>query len=191
MISASQRRRILASKNEAVVKLATELFGSDAPSPRGKVISQYKQALSLSPDINRGEVVFRRECLNCHRLGNEGYDVGPNLSTVRHRSAADVMANMLDPNREVSPNYLEYAVATVDGQVVTGTIAAETAASITLRAAENKEQTILCRDIDTITNSGKSLMPEGIEQKMTPQQMADLLAFVLGSGRLQNPSKVS
>ena len=142
MISASQRRRILASKNEAVVKLATELFGSDAPSPRGKVISQYKQALSLSPDINRGEVVFRRECLNCHRLGNEGYDVGPNLSTVRHRSAADVMANMLDPNREVSPNYLEYAVATVDGQVVTN-LAAVTLSNTTLAVGVGRDDGVL------------------------------------------------
>ena len=179
LISTSQRRRILDSRDKAMVQIASTVFASDVPSPRKEVIGRYQVSLSLTPNLTNGETVFRRECLNCHRLGEEGHEVGPNLSTVRHRTTSDVMLQIVDPNRDVSPDYLEYSVVTLDGRVATGTIAAETATGITLRAAETKEQTILRRDIDAITTTGKSLMPEGLEQKITPQEMADLLAFVL------------
>ncbi len=180
LISASQRRRILSSDDQAMVELATELFAADAPSPRRQVVEKYQAALSLVPDFTRGQIVYRRECRNCHRLGADGFEVGPNLATIRHRSAADVMLHILDPNREVSPNYMEYAVVTADGRVATGTIVAETAIALTLRGAEDKEQTILRRDISEISGTGKSLMPEGLEQKISLQEMADLLAYLLG-----------
>ena len=171
-----------------MVDLASQLFAADRPGPRQEVIQRYQKALSMTPDLKRGEIVFRRECRNCHRLGNDGFEVGPNMSTIRHRSAADVMLHILDSNREVSPNYLEYVVLTLDGRVATGIIAAETANAITLRAAENKEETILRQDIDKITSTDKSVMPEGLEKKISPQEMADLLAFLLRSDR---PSTVS
>ena len=67
-----------------------------------------------------------------------------------------------------------------DGRVATGIIAEETATSLTLRRAENQQETILRQNIEELTSTGASLMPEGVEKKVTPQEMADLLAYVLG-----------
>ncbi|MGC3970819.1 MAG: c-type cytochrome [Pirellulales bacterium] len=129
--------------------------------------------------MERGHQVFRRECKTCHRLRDEGFEVGPNLATILHRSPDELMTHILDPNREVSPNYLEYAVDLNDGRTLTGLIAEESAVGLALRKAENVQQWILRNEIDEILSTGKSLMPEGLEQKLSPQDMADLLAFLL------------
>jgi len=178
-ISVVQRRLLARNRYEKVRERVAELFAKDAPSPRAEVIAAYQQALELSGNIFRGEKVFRRECIACHRIGKEGHDVGINLATVKNRTAGEVLVHVLDPNREVSPNFFEYIVVTDDGRTSTGVIAAETATSITLRRAEGKQETILRDNIDEITSSGVSLMPEGLEKKVTVPEMADLLAFLL------------
>ena len=178
-VSASQRRLLARNRDEKIRDRAAKLFAGDAASPRDEVIEAYQEALNLTGDVTRGEKVFRRECILCHRVGKEGHDVGINLATVKNRTAAEVLVHVLDPNREVSPNYFEYIVVTDDGRTTTGVIAAETATSITLRRAEGKEETILRDNIEEITSSGVSLMPEGMEKKISVSEMADLLAFLL------------
>jgi putative heme-binding domain-containing protein len=69
-------------------------------------------------------------------------------------------------------------VATLEGRLLNGIIVAETATSLTLRRAEGKEDTVLRSEIDALSSTGKSLMPDGLEQDITPEQMADVLAFV-------------
>ena len=96
----------------------------------------------------------------CHRKGTEGRDIGPNLATVQAWAPEQILTNILDPNREVSPNFLEYVVRLSDGRVLTGLIAGETDAGLTLRRAQNQEDNILRSEIEEIASSGKSLMPE-------------------------------
>ncbi|MCA9042163.1 MAG: c-type cytochrome, partial [Planctomycetaceae bacterium] len=151
----------------------------EAPSPRNEVIAEYQSALKLSGNIERGEKVFRKSCTSCHKLGDQGHDVGFNLATIKNRTPSEVLIHILDPNREVSPNFMNYIVVTDNGRTAIGIIAAETASSITLRRAEGKEETILRQNIGEITSSGQSLMPEGLEKDITPQQMADLITFLL------------
>jgi len=90
------------------------------------------------------------------------------------------LTHILDPNREVSPNYVEYVVELDDGRTVTGLVSDDTATGLTLRKAENVRETVLRRNIEAMYATGKSLMPEGMEQKLTPQEAADLVAFLLG-----------
>jgi putative heme-binding domain-containing protein len=178
-ISASQRRRLLLNRDEKIRERVEHIFADDVPSPRGEVIEQYQESLTTSGDQIRGKKVFQRECITCHRLGSEGHDVGINLATVKNRTAAELLTHILDPNREVSPNYFEYIVVTDDGRTQAGVIAAETATSITLRRAEGKQETILRENIEAITSSGISLMPEGLEKKISVAEMSDMLVFLL------------
>jgi putative heme-binding domain-containing protein len=89
------------------------------------------------------------------------------------------MTQILDPSREMLGNYQQYLVVVDDGRLVTGLIASESPTSVTLKRAENVQDTILRQNIEQMTATGKSLMPEGLEQKIDHQQMADLLAFLL------------
>src|SRR5439155_12556131 len=118
-------------------------------------------------------------CATCHRLGDLGKDVGPNLATIRQWSPEQALSNILDPNREVAPNFVGYTVETKDGRTLDGIIAAESAASLTIKRAEGVTETVLRRDIAQLSGSGLSLMPEGVESAVTVEQMADLIAFLL------------
>jgi putative membrane-bound dehydrogenase-like protein len=177
-VSIPQRTRLAAIKDEKVADRAKKILASFVVGPRKDVIDRYQDALKLTGDRTRGQLVYRRECMNCHRLRGEGHDVGPSLETVQHRSPQEILIHVLDPNREVSPNFLEYTVRLTDGRVLTGVIANESDSGLTLRRAQNQEDSILRAEIDDIASSGKSLMPEGVEQKISPQEMADLIAYL-------------
>jgi putative heme-binding domain-containing protein len=104
--------------------------------------------------------------------------VGPNLSTVTNRSAEDLLVHILDPNREVAPNFVNYNVATVDGRVISGIITEESSNAITVKRSEEAKDVIPRDQIETIQSTGVSLMPEGLENGLSAQNFADLIAFV-------------
>jgi putative membrane-bound dehydrogenase-like protein len=174
------RRSFLLRSTDAQVKeLATKLFNDVALGSRKEVVAKYQAALSMRGDVTRGKKVFETACATCHIAGDLGKDVGPNLATIRQWNPDQVLSGILDPNREVAPNFVAYTIETKDGRTLDGLIAAESAASVTLKRAEGLTETVLRRDIATISGSGLSLMPEGLESAITVEQMADLLAFLL------------
>jgi putative membrane-bound dehydrogenase-like protein len=177
-VSIPHRQRLAALADAKLAERAKAALAAVALGPRKEIIEKYHPALAMKGDAERGKVVYRRECMNCHKLAGEGHDVGPSLETVQHRSPQEILIHVLDPSREVSPQFLDYAVRLIDGRVVTGMIAGETDAGLTLRRAEKQEEAILRAEIDEIASSGKSLMPEGMEQKIKPEEMADLIAYL-------------
>ena len=97
---------------------------------------------------------------------------------MKARGPEAILVNVLDPNREVNPQYLSYAVRLTDGRTLSGMITAETATGVTLRRAENLTDTVLRIDIEQLKSTGQSLMPEGLEKQIDQQAMADLLAYL-------------
>jgi len=175
----ARRATLLRSADPQVKELAAKLFGGASPDARQEVIAKYQAALSMKGDVSRGRKVFETSCATCHRVGDLGKDVGPNLATIRQWSPEQVLINILDPNREVAPNFIGYTVETRDGRTMDGIIADESAASLTLKRADGLADTVLRRDIAQLSGSGLSLMPEGVEAAVTVEQMADLIAFLL------------
>jgi putative membrane-bound dehydrogenase-like protein len=178
-VPATRKTMLLSHKDSAIASRAKNLLGNDAPSGRKEVLEKYQAALTLKGESAHGAKVFEMNCAVCHRQGNKGNDVGPNLGTVRAWTPDQIMLNILDPNREVSPNYVNYNIDLKNGESATGIIAEETATSITLKRANNIQETILRQNIEKIASSGMSLMPEGLEVGIPPQDMADLLSFLL------------
>lgn len=178
-LSLAQIERLRKSKDRSSRDRALEALGGPASPERGAVIARYLPALKALGEPARGRKVFERECLSCHRVAGKGHEVGPDLATIRGRTPENLATQILDPNREVLPAYLEYIVALDDGRVVTGVIAAESPSGITLRKAQGAEETILRQNIESIATNGKSLMPEGLEQKISPAEFSDLIAYLL------------
>jgi putative heme-binding domain-containing protein len=148
-------------------------------SDRRNVLTAYRPALDLPADALRGKAVFKKTCATCHRLENEGTEVGPDLlSALRNKTRETLLTDILDPSREVDPRYVDYIVTNKAGRVFTGMIAAETASSITLRRAEKAEDVLLRTDVDTMQATAKSLMPEGLEMQLGKQDVADLIAYL-------------
>jgi putative heme-binding domain-containing protein len=156
-----------------------ELFQSSQAPERAKVLAGYQDSLKLSGDAKRGAELFTKHCASCHKIGETGHEIGPNLAAMKTRGAEAILTNVLDPNREVNPQYVTYVVVTKEGRTISGMIAAETATSLTLRRAENAQDTVLRLDIDELQSTGLSLMPEGLEKQLDQQQLADVMAFIL------------
>ncbi|HET6422169.1 MAG TPA: c-type cytochrome, partial [Planctomycetaceae bacterium] len=156
---------------------ARKLLGG-AASNRREVVAKYQPALELTGDATRGQAVHAKICMQCHRAGTTGHAVGPDLVSVQNKSPDDLLVAILDPNREAQPVFVSYTASTDDGKVYTGIIAAETAASVTLRRAEAKEDVVLRNQLEELVSNGVSLMPEGMEKDLTPQQVADVIAYI-------------
>jgi putative membrane-bound dehydrogenase-like protein len=165
--------------NSDIRKRARRLLAGQATPQRQKIVAAYRAALEMKADALRGQAVFKKNCTICHRLENEGFEVGPDLlSALRNKSAEQLLNDILDPSREVDSRYLNYQITTKKGQVFSGLIAADTASSVTLRRGEKAEDTILRDQIEEIQATGKSLMPEGLEAQLSQQDVADLIAYL-------------
>lgn len=147
-------------------------------SSREEIIAQYREALELTGDATRGAAVFATNCTPCHQVRGQGNNVGPNLATVAQAGGEKILLNVLDPNRELNPQYVNYTVQTNDFETHTGIIVAETATNITLKRAHGETDVISRADIESIRSDALSIMPEGFETAISVEAMADLIAFL-------------
>jgi putative membrane-bound dehydrogenase-like protein len=157
---------------------AAKLFAGARLGNRQDVVAAYQKALELKGDPAKGKAVFRKECSACHRLEGVGETVGAELSAIRDQGTAAILLNILDPNREVKPQYVTYVLATDSGRTLTGMITAETANGITVRRADGTSETVPRVKIEELRSTGLSFMPEGLEKQIDVQGMADLLAYL-------------
>jgi putative heme-binding domain-containing protein len=111
-------------------------------------------------------------------MQDRGQVIGPDLSGLGSRPKEAILVDLLDPSRVVSADYVSYSLVTRAGDTLVGVLAAETATSVTLRRAGQPDETILRSQIQDWRAEGKSLMPDGLEQGMSVEDMADLLEFL-------------
>ena len=138
----------------------------------------FQPALTLPGNAEKGKKAFTERCAYCHRLDGAGFLLGPDLVSVRNAGKEKLLIGLLDPNREVLPQYLSYEVETKDGETVLGVLSNETASSVTLRLPFGKESVIPRANIASMRSRGQSMMPDGLEGGLTPQDVADLLECI-------------
>ncbi len=174
----AQVNRLLQHRNSELRDRAGKLLAAAIPEDRKKVLAEYQVVLKMNADAKRGQPIFQKNCATCHRVGDIGVNVAPDISDSRTKQPEQILADVLQPNRAIDNNYISYSVITVDGQALTGIISSDTATSITLRQPEDKTITLLRTDIEEMRSNGISLMPEGLEKTIPPQDMADLISFI-------------
>jgi putative heme-binding domain-containing protein len=181
-IDAARRQRLLQHRNVAIRERAAKLLAGAVNPDRQKVIDAYQSVLALNGDSSRGLQIFKKTCASCHQLGGVGHAVGPDLASVGDKSPQGLMTAILDPNRSVEARYINYLAVTKNGLTMTGVLASETGNSVTLLGPDGKQQVILRTDLEELVSSNKSVMPEGLERDLRPQDLADLIAFIRSSG---------
>lgn len=138
--------------------------------------------LALTGDATKGEAIFFNKeikCANCHKIGDRGTALGPDLSTIgKTRTRAELLDSLLNPSARVEPQFAAYNVRTKDEKTYTGIIAKRDAKQLILRDAENKEIVIAGDNVESVRPSRLSLMPDGQMSNFTPQEAADLLEFL-------------
>lgn len=133
-------------------------------------------------DIRRGQVVFHSEtaaCHTCHAIGYRGGDVGPDLTRVGGvRSERDLLEAIIYPSASFIRSYEPVLVATDDGRVINGLLKHETADELTLVTGADQQVRVAKSDIEEIRPGTVSIMPAGLDQQLTPQELIDLVAFL-------------
>jgi putative heme-binding domain-containing protein len=172
------RQRLLGTRDANRQSRLRKIFQAETTADRAAILSTYRPAIAQSGDLVRGKAVFEKRCSTCHRQGTLGHEVGPNLASLTTKTPDSLLTAILDPSAAVEGKYLNFVVVTKEGRILTGLLATETASSITLLAAEGKTETVLRSDIEELQSTGKSLMPDGLEKELTPQDVRDVIAFL-------------
>ncbi|HZQ47077.1 MAG TPA: HEAT repeat domain-containing protein, partial [Verrucomicrobiae bacterium] len=165
-------------QDESVRKLAIAVLGATPANKLQTVVDAFQPALGLKGEAAMGRQIFAQRCTPCHRLSGTGFAVGPDLVSAKSNGKDKLLISILDPSREVAPQYLAFNIETKDGESYVGTIANETTASITVRQAYGKEDVIMRSNIKGMKSQKQSLMPEGLEAGLKPQDLANLLEYI-------------
>lgn len=177
-VSSVYRRRLMKSPNKALSNVAEELFSELESGNRMEVYQSYRSVLEMETHAAAGAAVFKAHCAVCHTYGGQGGQVGPDLSGVRNQPPDALLLHTLVPNYEVYPAYQSIVVRTKNGSAFSGWVVSETENSLTIRTAFGTDESILRDNIESLTNSGMSLMPDGLEQNMTKEELANLIAYL-------------
>jgi putative heme-binding domain-containing protein len=132
----------------------------------------------MKGDPASGAKIFAKTCATCHRFQGVGEEVGPDLASLGDKSPEALLVAILDPNRAVEARYIAYIAATKSGVSYTGLLASETGNSVTLVSQDGKKHTILRTELEALSSTDKSAMPEGLEKDLKPQDIADVIAHL-------------
>ena len=184
---ATRRNQLLKHSSARVRELAGQVFDTSTVSSRAKIIEQFQPALKLTGDATRGEAVFTKLCITCHKRGAVGNEVGPDLRSVAGHPPEKLLTNILDPSADVQPGFHAYHCRLADGTELYGLIAAETGNSITFKLADATTRIVLRTDIAELRGANVSLMPEGLEAGLGHQDVADLIQLLRLGGEVKAP----
>lgn len=149
------------------------------PASRQDAVTAKLPALKMEGDAERGETLFRQRCLTCHRHGEEGAAIGPDRASFRNLGKPTLLLHLIDPNREVAPQYLAATAATRQGETWQGLLLKDDADGVALRLVSGREMAISRPDIVSFERLAQSLMPEGLETGLSHNDLADLLEFLV------------
>ncbi|QDV38756.1 PVC-type heme-binding CxxCH protein [Tautonia plasticadhaerens] len=179
-------RTLLDRFGPAVAGRASTLIAAidaDAEQKREKI----EDLLTLvdDADIRRGQAVFNGEkgaCRTCHAMGYVGGRVGPDLTRIgRIRTERDLLEAIAYPSASFVRSYEPVVVATVDGRVLTGLVGDEGADHVILQTNAEESVRIPRSEIEEFQPGTTSVMPAGLDQQLTPQELADLVKFLKSS----------
>ncbi len=155
------------------VKLATSSEKNEAISKYAKLIS------SGSGDVNKGRVLYLRNCGSCHRLFNEGGLIGPDLTGYERSNVNYFLLNIVDPNADIREGYVIHRVLTADGRTLEGKIAASNGDVLTLQSLSGEETVLSASQIKEMKALQTSIMPERILDPLSDQEIRDIFAYIM------------
>lgn len=183
-LTAAQVRQMTAFGNEHIKSVLEAKWGVIQETPEARVAAIKKWQGVLTPktiakaDLENGAALFKKSCANCHQLYGEGKAIAPDLTGANRSNLEYLLMNIVDPSSVVPKQFTTSVIALKDGRVITGVIVSET--EQTLMIQTDKEQLSVSRgDVEESRNTGKSLMPDGMLDTLTEDQVRDLFGFMM------------
>jgi len=169
----------LMNNDDVEIKKRARALLANEQTDRNEIVKKYEPALSRQGDAVKGAIVFKNICSLCHQInGENGRAFGPDLATIRNRDKQFIMADILDPNRSIADGYELWKIERTNGETLTGIISSETSITLTVRFASGHERIIPRNEIAKLEAIETSAMPRGLENAISMQEMADLMAFM-------------
>ena len=182
LINANQAQKMLSLKSEPLADLVTKHWGvvrTERDPARVELIARMRNELRTSHgDPVAGRVVFKKLCAQCHKMYGEGAEVGPDITRNGRASFEQLLSNVFDPSLVIGSAYQGLTVVTKDGKAISGLPAEDSAQRVVLKVQGDKQEIIARADIEEVVPSKLSLMPEGIEKQLQPQELRDLFAYI-------------
>ena len=182
-ITSTRVSYLQAHSDVTIAARAKNLFVVQTPAGLAATLEEYQPALQLKGDAAAGRVHFEKLCAQCHKVYDLGYGLGPDLATMANRGAESILVNLIDPNREINPQFANYTVELKNGDVLTGVLGSETSTGVTLIRAGGLRDSILRVNIEDMWSNDLSIMPEGLDEGLSVQDMADLITFLMESNK--------
>ena len=135
-----------------------------------------------------GKKLFTAKCANCHTLHANGGNVGPDLTPFKRDDVPNLLLHIINPNAEIREGYESSVVITESGRTLTGIVVEKDARVVVLRSADGQRIVLPKDEIESMSVTGISLMPEGALQGLSDQDVRDLFAY-LRSGQPLNERK--
>lgn len=178
MADPAMQAKLFDHPDKDVVNRARQFFKQESDE-RTAIVASYKEALSLSGDVNRGRDLFASTCAKCHVPQAGRPRIGADLSGINNKTKEELLNSIMNPSEAIEARFVNYILTTKDGRIEDGILANETPGAVTLRNAD-RDVTILRKNIAEIRASTISLMPEGYEKTLSKQQIADIIAYLRG-----------
>ena len=147
---------------------------------------QLTNALIKTADRSAGRTIFQKSCAACHRLFDAGGNIGPNITGSQRTNLDYLLQTIIDPSAAVTRDYQMQVIATIGGRVITGVVTDETKTAVTLRTV-NESIVVPTSEIDERTTSPASLMPDGLLQNLTTEQVQQLFAYLMSPEQVALP----
>lgn len=192
-LSADLVRQLRGLKNAEVEQEITKLWGvvRDSSADMKAAIAKYKKIYeaggSQPGDASRGRAVFTRTCQQCHTLFGTGGKVGPDLTGSNRGDLDYILLNVIDPNAIIPNDYRASNIETKDGRSITGIVTKQDDKSVTV-VTPNEVLVIPRGEIESLQQSALSMMPEGILQALTDQEVRDLIYYLSRPGQVPLPA---
>lgn len=171
-LSASRTRGLY---NEAKSYLA----GASKEQSAKKATISVNEILALTGDAARGKAVFSRTCISCHQAGGQGFDFGPGLSEIGSKLTKESLFDaIVNPSAGINFGYETSQLDMKDGSNLMGIISSRTETDIEVKYPGGSVQKIKTADVKTINKLAASMMPEGLNETMTKQELADLVQYL-------------
>jgi len=181
-LSVNQLQRLAGSGNAEINDRVQELYGTirtGRDPARALIVARMRRLVTTHQgNPKQGVEVYNKLCGQCHKLYGQGQEVGPDITVNGRGSLEALLSNVFDPSLVIGKDYQAVTLLTVDGRVLSGLLVEDSPTRVVLKMQGAKLETIARDDVDAMKRSDTSLMPEGIEKQLKPQEIADLFAYL-------------
>ncbi len=191
-VTAYTARQLFSLNDDELSKRLRAAWGElrSSPAEKQQQIAVFKKRFSLEAiqrsDRSAGRAIFQKICANCHRIFDAGGKIGPDITGSQRTNLDYLLQTLIDPSAAVNKDYQMQVLQTIDGRTITGLVVEESKTAVTIQTV-NEKVVVPVDEIEARKLSSVSMMPDGLLQNLSNDQVRQLLAYLMGPDQIALP----